>query len=124
MMNAGEPEGGGDGSGSASLRPHLILIPAAILVLGMAAEYSGWRIIERMVGESRFPGFLSGETWKSLLKNGAGALAVGGIFCLFALPFGRFRRNWRRVAPRLVWAAIGIFYGYLGVLIWIGLRAV
>jgi hypothetical protein len=118
-VNAGEPEGG-----SARLLPHLILIPAAILVLGMAAEYSGWKIIERMVGESRFPGFLSGETWKSLLKNGAGALAIGGIICLFAIPFSRFRRNWRRLAPRVVWTAIGVFYAYLGVLIWIGLRAV
>jgi hypothetical protein len=103
---------------------HLILIPLVAVVFGMLSEYFGWRIIEKMVGESRFPGFLDRETWKSIAENAGGALVVGLLVSLFALPFRGFRANWKRRLPMLLWSGVLVFYGYMAVLIWIGLRAV
>jgi hypothetical protein len=103
---------------------HLVLLPGVALVFGMLSEYFGWRIVEKMVGESLFPGFLSLETWESIATNAGGALLVGLLFCIFALPFRGFRAKWKHRLPLLLWAGLFLFYGYLAVLIWSGLRAV
>jgi hypothetical protein len=120
-----DPERPASGEGPAvPTIAHLVLFPVAALVFGMLSEYFGWRIIEKMVGESRFPGFLDLETWKSIAKNTGGALIVGLLFCLFALPFRGFRAKWKHLLPLFLWAGLLVFYAYMAVLIWIGLRSV
>jgi hypothetical protein len=106
------------------LRLHLILMLAVVVTFGLLTEYFGWKIVERMVGEPRFPGFLTSETWGSVIRNASGALLLGLVLSLLALPFKRFRRDWRRILPFLAWVGVVVFYGYMAVLIWIGFRSV
>jgi len=81
-------------------------------------------IVDKMVGDSQFPGIASLEFWGGVIQLIALFLLIGILFSLVSLIFPSFRKNWKTRIHIPMWAGVLISGLFMIIVVLIGYFAV